>query len=546
MVVYPPLHILLVDDHEPTLARLYKALTEWGHTVVARSSPLEAVDFLVTTPSIQLVITDWVMPDLDGLEFCRLARALVRHRYLHILVQTTRENRENLVQALEAGADTFVPKGQDLSELQAQVRIVQRTADLERQLALRLEESRRLNELLAGRNEQLLVTQAQAEQANLAKGDFLANMSHEIRTPMNGVLGMVHMLQGTELNPRQREYASLIAVSAENLIAILNDILDFSKIEAGKLELESSQFSLDQLASHAVAIFSGQAKSTGLELSYEIGPDVPDLVVGDSTRLSQVLINLLSNSLKFTSRGWVRLSVRRIQSKDSQVALRFEVEDSGIGIAEDKQKLIFGAFEQADVSVTRRFGGTGLGLSICSRLVELMGGNIDLRSQPGQGTAFGFELGFQPGQNDHKLYLPTRRPGSLNGPPPPLDVVNRLRILVAEDNLISQTVMRLMLGEQGHEVELVSNGREAFELLQQGPFDLVLMDVQMPEMNGLEATERIRERERQLGLARIPIVALTARAQEADRDICLQAGMDGYLSKPIHVKELSALLSNLS
>lgn len=462
MVLYPPLQILLVDDHGPTLARIHNALTRWGHTVVARSSPLEAVDALVTMPNIQLLITDWVMPDLDGLELCRLARNLERHRYLHILVLTSQEDSQNLVQALEAGADTFVPKGQDLSELQAQVRIVQRTADLERQLALRLEEFRWLNELLAGRNEQLLLTQAQAEHANQAKGDFLANMSHEIRTPMNGVLGMVRLLQGTDLSPRQREYASLIEVSAENLVAILNDILDFSKIEAGKLELESSQLSLDQLASHAIAIFSGQALSTGVKLTYEIASDVPDQVVGDCARLRQVLINLLSNSLKFTSHGSVRLSVRRMAAEDGGVTLRFEVEDTGIGIAEDKQKLIFGAFQQADVSVTRRFGGTGLGLSICSRLVELMGGTIDLSSQQGRGTTFGFELRFESGLSHQAFPTPPRRNEAA------WEVETKLRILVAEDNVISQTVMRLMLGEHGHVVVLATTGQQAVDLLQQG------------------------------------------------------------------------------
>ena len=410
--------------------------------------------------------------------------------------------------------------------------VTERTRELSQEKQRVVEEKVRVEQ----QNREIERLLKEAQQASQMKSEFLANMSHEIRTPMHGILGMTDLVMTTPLTEEQHDYLDTARLSAKSLLTILNDVLDFSKIEAGRLDLNPIDFSLRQCVAETCKMLNVEAAKKRLVLAWEAAESVPDDVVGDPDRLRQVLYNLLGNAIKFTAQGGVYLKIEEEPLLKTGVVLRFAVRDTGIGIPHEKQRLIFEAFRQADGSTNRKYGGTGLGLAICARLAGMMGGSIQVESEMDRGSTFYFTARFGIAQFGSparptdsaslKSMLNAAGTEENNGPRVSLCV------LLAEDNPVNQRLAMRLLERRGHHVDLASSGREAIEWTERKFFDLILMDLQMPDMDGLEATAVIREREKQNGI-RTPIVALTAHSMMGDRERCLAAGMDNYINKPI-------------
>jgi signal transduction histidine kinase len=520
-------HLILVVDDDEYVHQLTKMVLR-GFSfegcpirLASAMSGKEAIEYLNKHNNVAAALVDVVMEtDHAGLDLVNYIRNETKNNQIRLIVRTGQPG---------AAPEESVFRDYDINDYLSKTEL---TAHKLRMALLNALRSYRDIQHAADLQKQIMLAEQESQAASAAseaKSQFLAHMSHEIRTPLNGIIGIADLLSQSHLDDSQSQYIKTIRNSGAALLAIINDILDFSKIEAEKLELENSSFCLKELGQSLNDIFIAQLTQKHLEFEFNISPDLPEFVKGDSLRLKQILLNLVGNSLKFTQEGGVYISVKIIQPQPD-LRVEFNVSDTGIGIPTHKQRELFQAFTQVDSSTTRKYGGTGLGLQISQRLVELMNGKIQVESQPGKGSSFKFTIDMAVGKKPtkaKKIQLNSRYPAS------------DIRILVAEDNKTNQMVIGAMLTKLGYTFDLFENGKEAIQSLNNHAYDLVLMDCQMPVLDGLAATKEIRKSPQWKDL---PIVALTAGATDEEKSECIDAGMSDFLSKPITINLLENTL----
>jgi len=506
-----PGKILIVDDQLTNLKILTELLTQQGYLVgQLRNSKMVMASIEFSPPD--LILLDIMMPKISGFEICQQLKKKEFTRDIPVIFISALKESSKILKAFSVGGVDYITKPFNNYEVLARVKT---------HITLR-------------KTQQALVEARNAsESANKAKSNFLAVMSHEIRTPMNAIVGLTDLTLQTDLDHYQKNNLKVIKDSAYLLMDIINDILDLSKIEAGKLVLENIDFDLYQLLDYIVNIFTAQVEKKGLSIHLEKEDHLPRYIKGDHIRLKQILFNLINNAIKFTETGSITI---KAQKKDTSF-ISFSVIDTGIGIPENRKDAIFNSFSQVDLSTTRKYGGTGLGLTICKKLVEIMGGQINVTSKPDSGSTFNFDIKFTEGEKS-KVNPETQADNWKD-----LKAVSQnLKILLVEDMQININIAKQFLNKMGHEAIAAMNGKEALTILSKNHFDLVLMDVEMPEMNGLEATQRIRNGEAGSKNSEIPVIAMTAHALSEFKEDCFNSGMNDFISKPVNFYELGIIL----
>ena len=518
--------ILIVDDREENLISLEYILNDFNVEIVRAFSGEEALKCTLKD-EFAMAILDVQMPGMDGYETLELMRHRKKTKYLPVIfVSAIHQTEFHIVKGIETGAVDFIPKPIIPEVLKGKVSVF---LDLYRQR----QELNLVLKYLEEKNEELIIAKEKAEEATRAKSMFLANMSHEIRSPMNGILGLSRLMQNETVNSEHHDMLNVVTTSGEHLLQIINDILDFSKIEAGQINLEHIDFDIRKLCDTIYQLLNFRAVEKEIDFTIDIDEDIPEILVGDSFRLNQIIMNLTNNAVKFTLKGAVRLSIKLLEKNKEWVSLLFSVKDTGIGIPEKAQNTLFQEFTQSDNSISRQYGGTGLGLAISKNLTNLMGGKISLQSKQDIGSEFMFELKFE--YKEHKISTNQNNDMEL-----PQDIT----ILVAEDNPINQKVAVLTLRHLGLTCDVAKNGLEALQMHKEKRYDIILMDMQMPVLDGLNASQKIRSFETNENIDNSTyIIALTANASSEDKQKCLDAGMNNFISKPFKQDGLMAVLS---
>ncbi len=523
------LKIMIVDDIIDNIMAIRLLIEEHieNVSIVTCTNGKEGVE-LAIDESPDIIISDVYMPVMDGLEMSRVIKKIPEIADIPIVfVTASGDNRDLKIKAINVGVEGFLQKPIDVPELIAQVKAMEkiRVAAIERK-----NEKIRLEKLVDQRTKELKTSQMEAERAKEAQSRFLANMSHEIRTPLNGVMGMMQLTLSTQLDEEQIDNLSIAMASARSLLAILNDILDYTKIEDGYVEILREDVAVKKIEERLSRLFMSLVVDKGLTLRWDIDDNMPESILTDELRLVQILTNLISNAIKFTDSGEVCVSIRPLKRSKDGVKTRFSVKDTGIGIDPANREILFERFRQVDESFTKNYGGTGLGLAISKNLVGLLGGELKVASQVHEGSEFWFDLNLECIERkvQNKVLIENQNRKHLG---------TEIKILLVDDCKVNQKIVKTYLQNKEYEVDVASNGKEGVDLYKDQPYDIVLMDISMPVMDGFKALEIMKEHDE-----KAIFIAMTAYAFEEDRKLTLEKGFDKYMSKPIDLKDLVVLL----